>query len=494
VAGVVVFFGESPGLPWLNHDAANALYVGCRVLAGDVLYLDWLYYVMPPVVFLSSAVCGVAHATGLAPPTVLHLAVVAAAALGLRVLRRASPGGARFLGLALGYLVLVAANLLFLERAGSLPRAFGQREHLFALLFVPYLFWRGSEQAASPATRCLVLALGFVMMVKPHLAAAVVAVEVACWRDSRRRSVWVPLAVGAVLPFAALLVHAPASVGAFFERALTYHASDAYDPYGRAFGEFFWSVRHAQVLVLMGVAAGAGLLARRRRLLPARWPVCVGCALAVLYLGFLQQGKFYFYHLIPTASVAFVAAVVFVARLAGALESERLRRAALTAVTVPLLALLALDMGALVELFRESPAGRPRAVLPLLAKRRFVALVTPSVEGAIFRHALAHDLTLMRPWTSNYTVPALLRIEEPDERERALRAYFEPIALRIQAERPELVLFSPAQENRAMGGRSMHDVFVADLRLFPSTDYRLLRVVGGWHVYEHGAAVPARNP
>ena len=54
LAGIFLWSGEIAEFKWINHDAANALYIGERVLHGDRLYLDWYYFVMPPIVFLGS--------------------------------------------------------------------------------------------------------------------------------------------------------------------------------------------------------------------------------------------------------------------------------------------------------------------------------------------------------------------------------------------------------------------------------------------------------
>lgn len=219
--------------------------------------------------------------------------------------------------------------------------------------------------------RGLLAGLGFVMMVKPHLAAAVLASELVFLRaPGRRRVVWLPLAVGALLPFGALLLHSPAAFGAFFERALAYHLSDAYDPYGRGFSEFFWSRRHADVLVLIGAAFATGAWAVRRG--AATRPLYAGACVAilVLYLGFLQQGKFFFYHLIPTAGLAFVACAAFSGWIVQSLAGRAQRRVGRVLLALPLFALLGLDLRGLQEIFRESPAGRSAQILPLLENRR----------------------------------------------------------------------------------------------------------------------------
>lgn len=76
VAAMFVSSGESAVVPWINHDAANALYIGGRVLHGDVLYVDWHYFVMPPVVVWSAGIRWITELSGLSPVTVFHAVFV----------------------------------------------------------------------------------------------------------------------------------------------------------------------------------------------------------------------------------------------------------------------------------------------------------------------------------------------------------------------------------------------------------------------------------
>ena len=66
VCAIFLWSGEIAAFKWMNHDVANALYIGEKILHGDRLYVDWYYFVMPPIVFLGSAVCLVAEWIGAA--------------------------------------------------------------------------------------------------------------------------------------------------------------------------------------------------------------------------------------------------------------------------------------------------------------------------------------------------------------------------------------------------------------------------------------------
>ncbi|MEN8182662.1 MAG: hypothetical protein ABFS46_09020, partial [Myxococcota bacterium] len=124
-----------------------------------------------------------------------------------------------------------------------------------------------------------------------------------------------------------------------------------------------------------------------------------------------------------------------------------------------------------------------RELAPWIEGAGSIALLSPAVERGIFSWALRHDVELMRPWTSHYTVPAALALEDPRARAAALRAHFAPIVDRIRSERPDLVIFSPSTQ--AMPPFvTLHDVVVRELRFFPTAGYRLGGVTArGWRVY-----------
>jgi hypothetical protein len=83
ITALFVWNGEFLDYKWINHDVANALYIGKRMLQGDRLYIDWYYYVTPPIVLLSAGACWVAGLLRITPITTIHLLPVLGAILGL---------------------------------------------------------------------------------------------------------------------------------------------------------------------------------------------------------------------------------------------------------------------------------------------------------------------------------------------------------------------------------------------------------------------------
>lgn len=485
LAALLVWGGELASHKWANHDVANALYIGERMLEGERLYVDWLYFVMPSAMFLYTGACWAARALGLTPPTAVHLGVVALGLLGAWVIRRSLPASAARAVVTLAYLGILA-------HAGLAPVDFAQRDHIFALLLVPYLLWRSSERPASAPVLALAALLGCAATIKPSLLAALAVVEAFHLRDrGRRLAVWTALAAGAALPWAWLALHSPDSLAGFLEELVPYYAAGSYDAFDRPAARFLRGPGN-RVLAALGLfLAGSAGFALARGVVPRR-----ACALALatatlLYLSVFQQGKFFSYHQIPYAGVAWVLGTYFAVRAADSLCRPWLRRA--VPVTLALLALAVVGRGTLelARLVRAGPTAHARPILPLLAGQRLVAIMSTSVEGDLFSYTFSHDLEVMGPWTSNYTVSSFFGVRDPGARRLLFERYFEPIAEKLRTEQPGLVLFSPFHQ--ALPGRTtMHDVFVERYRLFPTPDYQpWRRTQNGWIVYRR---VPERPP
>lgn len=479
LVAIFVWSGEILDHKWMNHDVANALYVGERLVEGDRLYVDWYYFVMPPVVFLSSAACLVARAVGLSPPTVLHLFLVFSGLLGWIVIRGLGDSRSlRLAGLCLAYLAI-------LVHAGLHPADFAQREHFFALLFVPYFLWRIGRGAWSPPVYLLLVSLGYASMVKPHFVVAVLATELFCLREQDRRlRTWGLLLLGVLLPFVALALHSTQSLGAFFNEAVAYHLSGSYDGFSRPIGRFLSGEANRKLVALGAALLASGAYCTFRRVASAR-VVAASCALAVVfYLSILHQQKFFPYHQIPFVAFAFVSAAGLLGTAADAMVSKRARW--LAGAVVLLIPTLAIGQGfdSLVEMTKAWPNRHTRPLLPMLRGQSLILLMSPAVEGGIFSYAFSHELEIMGPWSSNYTVSSILDIDDRAARVRSLKEYFEPIARKLGVEKPGLVVFSPF----GFGGPTMHEVFVDRFELFPTPEYRFWkRTRNGWVVYRRVA-------
>lgn len=184
----------------INHDVAWLLALAGRVLEGARLYVDYPEVNPPLIVWLNLPLAGLAQLSGLAPATVLRLAVVALAGIALgasAVLSRGRiEGGTGAAMLALAAYVLVA-----------LPGYdFGQREHLTLLLVLPYLAeasWRAGGAPARRGARLAVAAWATVgIALKPHFLLVPLLVEAVVLAHGRRRP-----GAGPVMMFALLAAY-----------------------------------------------------------------------------------------------------------------------------------------------------------------------------------------------------------------------------------------------------------------------------------------------
>jgi hypothetical protein len=480
---ILVWNGERSEHPRLNHDVANALFVGRRLLEGERLYVDWSYFVLPPVVLLSAGVCALARVLPLTAPTLVQLLVVATAALGAVVLHRTRPDSPAAAGVAL------LAYLGVLAHVGGYPGDFGQREHLFVLLFVPYFLWRVSGAPVSVPVVALLVALGFAATIKPHFVLAVALTELFQVGARRPRAVvWGPLLAGAVLPFLLLGLHSRESLEALWTRVLPYHASRADAPYNVPWRPFLTSRRHLALLGLAAVSLAAVALARSRRAIPLRTAGAVAAVLLALYGSFLQQRKFFTYHELPFVGFAWVLAAGLGFELARALPRRTPARLACAAIVLVAVGLFVRGSVSLARRAAAGPSPHFRPLLPLLEGRALVLVLSPSVEGEIFTYTFRHDLELMGPWTSHYTLPALLAAAGPAREGEVVSAYFAPLAASIEARRPDLVLFSPFRQG-IPGRRTLYELLVLEHRVFPTLGYRFATRTGnGWIVYERADA------
>lgn len=187
----------------INHDVAQFMYGGRAALNGTRLYSGFVEMNLPTVYYASALPMLVADALGLSPAGGLMLTVMALVALSVaacaRMLERAGLGGQ-------------GAFLLVVLVAEVLPacRHFGQREHVAAILTLPYvLSFLGppvGRRAVAENVAVGVLA-GFGLCLKPYFFALPLFVEAAVF--CRRRwwghgQSWSAVAVGGALLAVAL--------------------------------------------------------------------------------------------------------------------------------------------------------------------------------------------------------------------------------------------------------------------------------------------------
>ncbi len=178
--------------PPLNHDVAGVLHFSQRWLAGERMYVD-LIDVNPPLIFILNLIpAAVAAVTPLDGPMSFQLCVILLGVwvwhLCRRVRDRSTEG-------AIERTLLDVLPGLFLLTPGY---DFGQREHLMALMSLPYVLAsvrraRGEKPNLQIAA-ALTAAIG--MALKPHFLGLPVLIELAVlialgWRAFRSPVPWV---------------------------------------------------------------------------------------------------------------------------------------------------------------------------------------------------------------------------------------------------------------------------------------------------------------
>ena len=135
-------------LPWLNHDVSFLNYVGGELLGPDRLYVEVLEMNPPGSHYLHAGLVAIAGRLATSPFLVTQLFFVVVGLAGVVWIGRSLRGpdaGLVFALVSLAYaLVLVRGNFSnnVTPSVPWIPYDFGQREHLFSLLFLPYLIGR----------------------------------------------------------------------------------------------------------------------------------------------------------------------------------------------------------------------------------------------------------------------------------------------------------------------------------------------------------------
>lgn len=357
----------------LNHDVAWLLDAGSRWMRGQRLYVD-IIELNPPLIFYVYA----GLTLGTFDPALLVAGVVAA--MVASSLWAARLNGARW-GVAT-FVVCAASGVI----------DFGQRDHLAAIVAIPYLW----ADRANARERALIGAWCFVGFgLKPYLmlipAGATLARMV---RDRSLRPAFAPENIVLGLLSLAYVAATAVVYPAFFTSMIPL-AQLVYFAYGAGFtGETI-------TLPLLSLALVTAIAAATQRQL---WPA-VG-ALTGAVASYLVQGRFWTYHLVPAVALTFVV-LLMISR-----HRDQRRRFAFTLVVIAVLG----------------------AVLFARFRRQYEDLIPPGATSVLFLSAhlgSAYPATVDRRvvhasrFPAMWTLPgASRRIRDPgasaEERSRAM--------------------------------------------------------------------------
>lgn len=190
----------------LNHDCGLLLQEAELVLMGDLPYIDFVDVNPPLTQYLHVAPVWLSKLLGIGVPLGFRYCVLILAFLSyflfVRVLKISDPhpGSSYVWVLSTQWIFL---NLIVFEH-------FGQREHLFVLGFVPWLYCRTARYGGTPPSLALAMACGLIfapfVLLKPYFCVIVICAE--SFLLLRTRKTAALLSPEVYIPFAASVFYA----------------------------------------------------------------------------------------------------------------------------------------------------------------------------------------------------------------------------------------------------------------------------------------------
>ncbi len=304
---VAVLFSGMP----LNHDSALLLQCGRLITDGSIPYIDHveisLYmnqYIHVPPVLLSNLLS--INVSGIFTAGVLIFVLYSCFAV-LLLVRELKCFHSRA-GMA-----LVASSVLILSMQAYSDGDFGQREHLFLLAYLPFIFVRFSRyKDISVSTLQAVIAgffMGVMILCKPSFLIMVVLIEV--WmrlRSGKTKTLNKPemLTIYSIaFLFAVHLILLPESLHSpFFTRWLPYVA-EHYSSYNETFYRLISKNLMLWPVLIGGIAAGLFSMTKTRSANRFLLETLILAVVIGVILYFLQH-KGWIYHLFPAFGFAVV--------------------------------------------------------------------------------------------------------------------------------------------------------------------------------------------
>ncbi len=340
----------------ISHDCGLLLHASEQLVDGAVPYVDFFEQNPPLIYYLLAIPVWMARAIEVNPIPVYQasfLLIVVVATLIVRRLLHAASSSLSGMQRGLTLLSFVIANECTL-----LAPDFGQREHFFAIVIVPFILLRWlSLREDRPARRVsttfrvgLGIAAGVGIALKHHFVAIWICIELFCILRKRTwRVAFEPESMAVVFVLIAYLAHfliVPASMRTgFFIRWVPFVMSH------------YWVYRHAidlpHVLFVSGisiVSVIASLLAwrvNRRNATEKSLVLLFGLFTLTSLASFVIQGKDFSYHLIPLYFGMFPCIALYSAAIVrcGSRLSMGLARLAIIAVVLGTIPSAAAEIG-----------------------------------------------------------------------------------------------------------------------------------------------------
>lgn len=307
----------------LNPDVGVNISTGVRLIEGERLYVDYEEINFPMIHWLNVLPAAVSRLTGLAPTIAFQAWMLVLIGVSSALLWRLFPRQRLIVTVLIFSHVAVSWMLLIILQ-------WGQREHLFTLLYLPFLTLRvlrreGESPAAGLALTIGILA-GVGVAIKPYFALTAVLVEVVGVLASRRWFIRTPEVMGVGLVaglHVAYFAFNPDVLHAFV--VMIGRLSDGYGAYIPA--PYSEQVR---TLMMHGLISALpfGLLLLRYRFLLMLKPLVFAMSIFSIgsMVGFVLQGKGWAYHSIPMTVASTVIVLALAAELMAAYVRENGQR------------------------------------------------------------------------------------------------------------------------------------------------------------------------
>jgi hypothetical protein len=446
--GAIALHVASP----INHDAAWILEGAVRLLDGGRFGIDVIDVNPPLAWWIAMAPATIARIGGwpLSTASAVFVGILGVAALAAadRVLPRESAWRGARAGIALAgaYLLLIMPGY-----------DFGQREHLAAILGLPYILLRGAERRPpAEAAFAIGLAAGFGFCLKPYFLLVPIGVE--AWRALRTRRFagliapeTIALAMFGVAYATAIFRFAPAYLHDVVPAAVAgYWAYDApVIPVLREILSRAVPAAMAVTAIAVGARRGAALPCQAQALLVAGVMAAVAA---------LVQMKGWPYHLLPTTVfLTLGVCVAAVAPMRGP-AGRAIRALAL------LVALIGCRPSSLAALCALSDSGASGSVPQLADAFRHYAGPGGTVFGLVTSPRDVHPAVLAAgvrwaaPFCCVYLLPGLVRADEAPRAERAAveaagHAQLDAALSVIRDKAPSVVAVDEAAKKLGFGDR-----------------------------------------
>lgn len=436
---------------FLNHDVAWVLYgsgvlleggwFGSDIVAANPPLIWWIYHV--PNFAAGLLDIPVQHAFRIFITAIVALSLISTDRL-LRVAGYERVWRAVFLTLC--------ATLFTL----GVYRDFGQREHITAMISLPYVLAAGIRYDGfsldKRAAFLIGLSAGLGIALKPYFALVPLLVEAALMlRQRKLRLLWRAEAVGALI---AIVAYGMAIL--IWARAWLYEAVPA-------ISKVYWAFEQTSLAYIPKIAVlfffpffmgSAALLISRER--------NSGMALMVLLasLGFLLaaviQAKYYSYHLYPAYTLVIIANVLLLRsldRMVRIVQACFLALVGAASLTTPIVWLMASQPSKPLYSRTANLVDFVRDRVP--ADERYLAISTHPFPG--FPVTIYADRYWGSTSNSRLFLPAVIKLREGGLQEPELLAFAEraerATMARDIAEMPALVLVDVATVRHAIGAR-----------------------------------------